>query len=103
MRDTAGTWWTTHADVELQYAFDDHWSAGIGGAYMTSSFATNMVQAKANVRYAIANDMFVEANYTYSNHNTFGVGQSIGIQFTKVVGGGTSFDRRDYANIYNGW
>jgi hypothetical protein len=102
LADFAGVTNQYHVEANGRYHVDDNWSAGLGGHYADLGFGATMWQAMANVRYDLMQDFSVEAGYTYSN-STFGTGQAVNLTFTKVIGGGTTFESHDTTHIYHGF
>lgn len=85
-----------HVAASASYDFTEDWSAGIGGHYADTGFGGTMWQASAKLRYQFMDDFGVEAKYTYSDRTFSGVDQTVNLTVTKLIGGGTTFESRDY-------
>jgi hypothetical protein len=101
VRDFGGTWWENHTDVMAMYDFGGNVSVGVGGHYMWDNTAGNFYQFRAAARYALADDMYVEGSYAYTNPNWTTPMHSVGLMFVKTFDKGVTFGSRDYAALWN--
>lgn len=95
--------WENHIDVKAFYDFGNNLSLGAGGHYTWYNAPGDSWQASLAARYAFADDLYLEAGYSYTRPSMSPDAHVIGLRLVKTLGGGTPFASRDYGNIWNGF
>lgn len=107
-----GTGWEQyHVEGTAGYAFNSGLSVEAGLHYASGDMRYgrpgNSLQALANVSYEVMPDFAVELGYVYTDFETdlWPSWKSHGIKLalTKQIGGGTTFDQRNYFALHNGY